>query len=108
MAYENILVETKGRVGIIRLNRPNALNALNLALKNELGDAVRKFDADPNIGCMIITGNEKAFAAGADIKEMQDKTYNEALMGNFAGDWDEAARARKPGIAAVGGYALGR
>ena len=107
MAYENILVETKGRVGIIRLNRPNALNALNLALKNELGEAVRKFDTDPSIGCMIITGNEKAFAAGADIKEMQDKTYNEALMGNFAGDWDEAARARKPVIAAVAGFALG-
>ena len=107
MPYETILVETKGRVGIIRLNRPNALNALNLALKSELGEAVKKFDADPNIGCMIITGNEKAFAAGADIKEMAEKTYNEALMGNFAGDWDEAARARKPVIAAVAGFALG-
>jgi enoyl-CoA hydratase len=107
MSYETIIVETKGRVGIIRLNRPNALNALNLALKTELGDAVRKFDADPAIGCMIITGSDKAFAAGADIKEMADKTYNEALMGNFAGDWDEAARARKPVIAAVAGFALG-
>jgi enoyl-CoA hydratase len=107
MAYENIIVETKGRVGIIRLNRPNALNALNLALKSELGDAVRKFDADPAIGCMIITGSDKAFAAGADIKEMADKTYNEALIGNFAGDWDEAARARKPIVAAVAGFALG-
>ncbi len=107
MTYENIIVETKGRVGIIRLNRPNALNALNLALKAELGEAVRSFDADPNIGCMIITGSEKAFAAGADIKEMADKTYIEALMGNFAGDWDEAARARKPVIAAVAGFALG-
>jgi len=107
MAYENIIVETKGRVGIIRLNRPNALNALNLALKSELGDAVSKFDADPKIGCMVITGSDKAFAAGADIKEMADKTYNEALMGNFAGDWDEAARARKPVIAAVAGFALG-
>ncbi|HEX3711132.1 MAG TPA: enoyl-CoA hydratase [Pseudolabrys sp.] len=107
MVYENIIVETKGRVGIIRLNRPNALNALNLALKSELGDAVKKFDADSAIGCMIITGSDKAFAAGADIKEMADKTYNEALIGNFAGDWDEAARARKPIVAAVAGFALG-
>ncbi len=107
MAYENIIVETKGRVGIIKLNRPNALNALNLALKNEMGEAVRAFDKDPNIGCMIITGSEKAFAAGADIKEMASKTYNDALMGNFAADWDEAARARKPVIAAVAGFALG-
>jgi enoyl-CoA hydratase len=105
--YENIIVETKGRVGIIRLNRPNALNALNTALKSELGEAVRAFDKDPDIGCMIVTGSDKAFAAGADIKEMADKTYNEALMGNFAGDWDEAARARKPVIAAVAGFALG-
>ncbi|MDI3469437.1 MAG: enoyl-CoA hydratase [Pseudolabrys sp.] len=107
MAYENIIVETKGRVGIIRLNRPNALNALNTALKSELGEAVRAFDKDPDIGCMIITGSDKAFAAGADIKEMANKTYTEALMGNFAGDWDEAARARKPVIAAVAGFALG-
>jgi len=107
MSYQNILVETKGRVGVIRLNRPQALNALNLALKSELCDAIRKFDTDADIGCMIITGNEKAFAAGADIKEMADKTYNEALMGNFAGDWDEAARARKPIVAAVAGFALG-
>jgi enoyl-CoA hydratase len=106
-AYQNIIVETKGRVGIIRLNRPNALNALDSALKAELGEAVKAFDKDPNIGCMIITGSDKAFAAGADIKEMADKTYNEALMGNFAGDWDEAARARKPVIAAVAGFALG-
>jgi enoyl-CoA hydratase len=107
MAYENIIVETKGKVGIIRLNRPNALNALNAALKTELCEAIRKFDADDGIHCMIITGSEKAFAAGADIKEMADKTYNEALMGNFAGDWDEAAKARKPVIAAVAGFALG-
>jgi enoyl-CoA hydratase len=107
MAYENIIVETRGKVGIIRLNRPNALNALNAALKTELCEAVRTFDADDNIHCMIITGSEKAFAAGADIKEMADKTYNQALMGNFAGDWDEAAKARKPVIAAVAGFALG-
>jgi enoyl-CoA hydratase len=107
MTYQNIIVETKGRVGIIRLNRPAALNALNMTLKAELGEAVKAFDADPNIGCMIITGSEKAFAAGADIKEMADKSYNEALLGNFASDWDEAARARKPVIAAVAGFALG-
>jgi enoyl-CoA hydratase len=107
MSFEHILVETKGHVGIIRLNRPQALNALNLKLKAELGEAIKTFDADPQIGCMIITGNEKAFAAGADIKEMADKTYNEALIGNFAGDWDEAARARKPIVAAVAGFALG-
>ncbi|MGH6790725.1 MAG: enoyl-CoA hydratase [Pseudolabrys sp.] len=107
MAYENIVVETKGRVGVIRLNRPQVLNALNLALKTELCDAIKKFDTDANIGCMVITGNEKAFAAGADIKEMVDKTYTEALVGNFTGDWDEAARARKPIVAAVAGFALG-
>ena len=107
MAYENIIVETKGRVGVIRLNRPQVLNALNLALKTELCDAIKKFDTDANIGCMVITGNEKAFAAGADIKEMVDKTYTDALIGNFTGDWDEAARARKPIVAAVAGFALG-
>jgi enoyl-CoA hydratase len=107
MSFEHILVETKGHVGIIRLNRPQALNALNLKLKAELGEAIKTFDADPQIGCLIITGNEKAFAAGADIKEMADKTYNEALICNFAGDWDEAARARKPIVAAVAGFALG-
>src|SRR5581483_4518533 len=107
MNYENILVEQKGRVGVIRLNRPQALNALNLALKSELCDAIRKFDSDANIGCIVITGNDRAFAAGADIKEMADKSYNDALMGNFAADWDEAARARKPIIAAVAGFALG-
>ncbi|HVV79861.1 MAG TPA: enoyl-CoA hydratase [Pseudolabrys sp.] len=104
--YQNILVETKGRVGIIRLNRPQVLNALNTALRGEVSDAIRTFEADANIGCMIITGSEKAFAAGADIKEMADKTYNEALTENFA-DWDDVSRARKPIIAAVAGFALG-
>jgi enoyl-CoA hydratase len=104
--YQNILVETKGRVGIIRLNRPQVLNALNTALRAEIAEAVKAFDADPAIGCMIVTGSEKAFAAGADIKEMADKTYNEALTSNFA-DWDDVARARKPVIAAVAGFALG-
>ena len=107
MGYQHILVETKGRVGIIRLNRPQQLNALNLALKAELSQAIDAFEADENIGCMLITGNEKAFAAGADIKEMADKTFIEAYLGNFAGNWDRAARARKPIVAAVAGFALG-
>jgi enoyl-CoA hydratase len=107
MPYQNIIVETKGRVGIIRLNRPQALNALNMALKAELGQAIDAFEADENIGCMLITGNDKAFAAGADIKEMADKTFIEAFLGNFAGTWDRASRARKPIVAAVAGFALG-
>ena len=95
MSYQNIIVETKGRVGIIRLNRPQALNALNQALKAELHQAIEAFDADDNIGCMLITGSEKAFAAGADIKEMADKTFIEAYLGNFAADWDRGgARAQ--------------
>ncbi len=107
MSYENILVETKGRVGIIRLNRPQALNALNRALKAELAQAIDAFEADDAIGCMLITGSDKAFAAGADIKEMADKTFIEAYLGNFAGNWDRAARTRKPIVAAVAGFALG-
>jgi enoyl-CoA hydratase len=107
MTYQNILVETKGRVGVIRLNRPQALNALNLALKDELSQAIGAFEADDTIGCMLITGNEKAFAAGADIKEMADKTFIEAYLGNFVGNWDRAAHARKPIVAAVAGFALG-
>ncbi len=107
MAYENILVETKGKVGIISLNRPQALNALNAALKQELTAAIDAFEADANIGCMIVTGSEKAFAAGADIKEMADKSFTDVLTGDFAGNWDRAAQARKPIIAAVAGFALG-
>ena len=107
MAYQTILVETRGRVGLIRLNRPQALNALNGALLAELGDAVDQFDADANIGCMVITGSDKAFAAGADIKEMADKTFIEAFLDNLAATWDRVAHARKPVIAAVAGFALG-
>jgi enoyl-CoA hydratase len=107
MSYQNIIVETQGRVGIVRLNRPQALNALNAALKAELSLAIDAFEADDGIGCMLITGNEKAFAAGADIKEMADKTFIEAYLGNFAGTWDRASRARKPIVAAVAGFALG-
>jgi enoyl-CoA hydratase len=107
MSYEHILVETRGRVGVIRLNRPQALNALNVKLKAELGTAIDAFEADDNIGCLLITGSEKAFAAGADIKEMVDKSFIDAFMGNFAGTWDRAAHARKPIVAAVAGFALG-
>src|SRR3974390_3044199 len=107
MAYENIVVETKGRVGIIRLNRPNALNALNRALIAELTQAIDAFDKDDNIGCLLITGSDKAVAAGADIKEMADKTFIQAYGSNFAADWDRAAHARKPIVAAVAGFALG-
>src|SRR5690349_16170923 len=107
MAYENVLVETKGRVGVIRLNRPNALNALNRALVADLTQAIDAFEKDEGIGCMLITGNEKAFAAGADIKEMADKTFIDAYGGNFTADWDRVARARKPIVAAVAGFALG-
>jgi enoyl-CoA hydratase len=107
MTYQNIIVETKGRVGIIRLNRPQALNALNRALIAELSAAIDAFEADDAVGCIVITGNDKAFAAGADIKEMADKTFIEAFMGNFVGNWDRASHARKPIVAAVAGFALG-
>jgi len=107
MAYENIVVETKGRVGVIRLNRPNALNALNAALMAEVTQAVGAFEADANIGCMLITGSENAFAAGADIKEMADKTFIDAFGSDFAGNWDRVSRARKPVVGAVAGFALG-
>jgi enoyl-CoA hydratase len=107
MAYENIIVETHGKVGLIRLNRPQALNALNSALVADLSDAVAKFEADAGIICMVITGSEKAFAAGADVKQMAGMSYIDALMGDFAANWDAPARARKPVIAAVAGFALG-
>src|ERR1700681_4179845 len=107
MTHEHIVVETKGRVGVIRLNRPQALNALNTALMAELAAAVDAFETDAAIGCLVITGSEKAFAAGADIKEMATKSYMDAFMGNFAATWDRVAHARKPVIAAVAGFALG-
>jgi enoyl-CoA hydratase len=107
MTYENITVETRGRVGIIRLNRPQALNALNKALIAELTHAIAAFDADDKIGCMLITGSDKAFAAGADIKEMADKPFIEAYLGDFVSNWDAVAHARKPIVAAVAGFALG-
>src|SRR5258705_1736449 len=107
MAYQNILVETRGRVGLITLNRPQALNALNAALVAEVNQALDGFEADANIGCMVITGSEKAFAAGADIKEMQSKTYMQAYGEDFIGSWERITRCRKPVIAAVAGFALG-
>jgi enoyl-CoA hydratase len=107
MAYQNILVETRGKVGLVTLNRPQALNALNSALIAELNQALDAFEADEAIGCIVITGSEKAFAAGADIKEMQTKSYMDAYKGDFIGTWDRVARCRKPVMAAVAGFALG-
>jgi enoyl-CoA hydratase len=107
MTYQNIVVETRGKIGIIRLNRPQALNALNAALIAEVTQAVQACEADAGIACLIVTGSDKAFAAGADIKEMADKSYMDAFMGDFAANWDALARARKPVVAAVAGFALG-
>jgi len=107
MAYENIVADTKGKVGVVTLNRPEALNALNNALMSELGQALDGFEADEAIGCVVITGSERAFAAGADIKEMANKTYVEAYTTDFLANWDRVTRMRKPVIAAVAGFALG-
>lgn len=108
MAYECILTEKDGAVGIVTLNRPEALNAFNIKLMNELTEAIVKYDLDPDVGCIVVTGSEKAFAAGADIKEMADKSYIDAYMHDFiTANWEATSRARKPIIAAVAGYALG-
>jgi enoyl-CoA hydratase len=108
MNYENILVETHGKVGLIRLNRPKALNALNDQLMDELGNALQQYDADENIGCMVITGSEKAFAAGADIGAMASYSYMDVFKGEYiTRNWEQIRRIRKPIIAAVAGYALG-
>lgn len=107
MAFETILTETRGRVGLITLNRPQALNALNDQLISELNAALDAFEADEGVGAIVVTGSEKAFAAGADIKDMQAKTYMEAFKGDFIASWDRIARCRKPVIAAVAGFALG-
>ena len=107
MAYETILVDTKGKVGVITLNRPKVLNALSLELSGELCAALAEFDADEKVGCIVITGNEKAFAAGADITEMQPMTYMDAYGSDFGANWDQVAKTRTPIIAAVSGYALG-
>src|SRR5271165_5721341 len=106
--FQNIIVETLGRVGLIRLNRPQALNALCDALMDELGTQLLAFDADRAIGAIVLTGNERAFAAGADIKEMKDRTHPEAAMEDFIGKrWETVLRVKKPVIAAVAGFALG-
>jgi enoyl-CoA hydratase len=107
MSSENIIVERRGRVGIVRLNRPQALNALNVALMDELLGAVEAFDADAGVGCILITGSDKAFAAGADIKEMADKTYIDIFRADYTADYERLTRVRKPVIAAVAGFALG-
>jgi enoyl-CoA hydratase len=107
MNFENILVETNGRVGIVRLNRPQRLNALNEALATELGAALATFDADPGISVIIITGNEKAFAAGADIGAMAEWSYQKVYADNYITSWESVRHTRKPVIAAVAGYALG-
>jgi enoyl-CoA hydratase len=107
MSYETILVETRGAVGLVTLNRPKALNALNAQLIAELDQALSDFDADPAVAAMVITGSEKAFAAGADIKEMSEKDFAGAFTSDFIAPWGRVAQHRKPIIAAVAGYALG-
>ena len=107
MSYDSIIVETRGKVGLITLNRPKALNALNSALIGELNCALMGFEQDPVIGCIVITGSEKAFAAGADIKEMAGLSFPQTYLDDFITSWDGLARARKPIIAAVSGFALG-
>lgn len=107
MAYETILVETKGKVGLITLNRPQALNALNGQLIGEINAALDGFERDPGIGCIVITGSEKAFAAGADIKEMQGRTFPGTYVDDKFEDWDRIGQRRKPIVAAVAGFALG-
>ncbi|MCL2427878.1 MAG: enoyl-CoA hydratase [Alphaproteobacteria bacterium] len=107
-SHETILVETHGPVGLIRLNRPQALNALCDQLMSELGQQLLAFDADPEIGAIVLTGSERAFAAGADIKEMQGRTYPAAYREDFIGArWETVLRVKKPVIAAVAGFALG-
>ncbi len=108
MNYENILVETRGNVGVIRLNRPQALNALSPALIKDLGQALDIFEKDQNIRAMVITGSDKAFAAGADIKVMQNFSYMDTYLSNYITEgWERVAHCRKPLIAAVAGFALG-
>lgn len=110
MSYETLLIDQNSDDGyvVITLNRPDALNAFNNTLMNELTDALDRFDKDNSVGCIVLTGSKKAFAAGADIKEMREKSYTEAFYQDFiTSNWERAARTRKPLIAAVAGYALG-
>jgi enoyl-CoA hydratase len=107
MSYEMILMEVRGRVGLITLNRPQALNALNAQLVSELNQALDLLDANRDIGCIVLTGSKKAFAAGADIKEMSELTYPQIYLDDLFSDSDRVANRRKPMIAAVAGFALG-
>ncbi|MDJ0930901.1 enoyl-CoA hydratase [Breoghania sp.] len=107
MAYQNIRVETRGRVGLITLDRPSALNALSNPLFEELNRALDAFEADEKVGCIVLTGSEKVFAAGADIKEMSELDFAEAYKRDHITPWERVTRTRKPVIAAVAGYALG-
>ncbi len=107
MAYETILVDRRGPIGLITLHRPKALNALSAQLVGELNQALGAFDADPEIAVMVLTGSERAFAAGADVKEMQDRDFIAAFQSDFIGPWQQVSERRKPIIAAVAGYALG-
>jgi enoyl-CoA hydratase len=107
MGFETVLFEKRGKVGLITLNRPQALNALNAQLMAELNQVLDACEADPEIGAMVLTGSEKAFAAGADIKEMKDKTFAGVILDDFIASWERLSRCRKPVIAAVSGYALG-
>ncbi|WP_434598215.1 enoyl-CoA hydratase [Pseudomonas sp. R4-83] len=107
MTFDTILLETHGRVGLITLNRPQALNALNAQLVSEVNQALDALEADANIGCIVLTGSKKAFAAGADIKEMAELTYPQIYMDDLFSDSDRVANRRKPIIAAVNGFALG-
>ncbi len=107
MNYETILLEIHGRVGLITLNRPQALNALNAQIVSELNQALDGLEADSNIGCIVLTGSKKAFAAGADIKEMAELTYPQIYLDDLFSDSDRVANRRKPVIAAVNGFALG-
>jgi enoyl-CoA hydratase len=105
MSYANIIVETHGRVGLIQLSRPQALNALSMI--EDLNKALEIFESDSAIGAIVLTGSEKAFAAGADIKEMQSKSFADVFLGDFISRWENVSKARKPIIAAVAGFALG-
>jgi len=108
MQYEDLIVEIHDKVALIRLNRPKALNALNERMMNELGQALATFDADANIGCIVLTGSEKAFAAGADIAAMADYTYPDTYKDNYiTRNWEHILQVRKPVIGAVAGYTLG-
>lgn len=108
MSYQTIIVETEGPVGIITLNRPEALNALNRQLTTELSTAAAELDADPQIGALVVTGSERAFAAGADIKEIKDKTFADVYAEQFVtASWEGISRVRKPVIAAVAGHVIG-